>query len=82
MVADVKKAAYRLIDPGSKPGQQRRIEMLVNGEWQDISAVRGIGKGANYRLRWTDHCLKFFPPYKPIEPLMTLYDKDGNVIDT
>lgn len=75
------KARYRLIDPGSKPGQKRRIEMLVDGEWRDISAVRSIGCGANYRLRWTDHCLKFYPPYKPVEPLITLYDKDGNVIE-
>ena len=81
MEAALKKATYRLIDPGSKPGQKRRIEMLVNGEWQDISAVSGIGRGSNYRLRWTDHCLNFLPPYKPIQPLMTHYDKDGDVID-
>lgn len=73
--------AYRLTDPGSKPGQTRKIEAFIEGKWHDISAVRGMGLGANYRLRWTDHCLKFFPPYKPIQPLVTHYDKDGNVID-
>ena len=78
----MKKAAYRLIDPGYKPGQVKRLEMLVEGEWQDISAVRRVGMGSNYRLRWIDHCLQFYPPYKPIQPLTTHYDKDGNVIDT
>ncbi len=78
----MKKVAFRLIDPGSKPGQVKRLEMLVEGEWRDISAVRRIGIGANYRLRWTDHCVKFYPPYKPVQPLVTHYDKDGNVIDT
>ena len=74
-------AVYRLTDPGSKPGQVKKLEMLIDGEWRDISAVRGMGYGANYRLRWTDHCLQFLPPYKPLQPLVTHYDKDGNVLD-
>ena len=72
---------FRLIDPGSKPGDKKKIEMFINGEWRDISGVRGMGFGSNYRLRWTDHCLKFYPPYKPVQPLVTHYDKDGNVLD-
>lgn len=75
------EAAFRYTDPGQKPGQHKKLEMLIDGEWRDISPVRRIGAGANYRLRWTDHCLQFCPPYKPVQPLVTLYDKDGNVID-
>jgi hypothetical protein len=77
-----RKALYRFTDEGSKPGKRKLLEMLVDGKWHDISAARGIGYGSNYRLHWTDHCVKFFPPYKPLQPLVTYFDKDGNVIDS
>lgn len=76
-----KAAIYRLTDEGSKPGKSKALEMLVDGDWKDISGALNVGQGANYRLRWTDHRWETFVKGYDEAPLITYYDKDGNVIE-
>lgn len=75
------EALFRLTDDGGKPGKVRTLELLIDGEWQDISGALEAGIGAEYRLRWSDHRWLMFYKQAPDVPLVTHYDKDGKIIE-